>query len=43
LAKEPRLDHLGVVEHQQVAGLKQLWQFAKAAVPRLGAAAIEQL
>ena len=42
LAKDARLDHLGVVEDQQVAGIQQTGQFMKDAVHRIGRTAIEQ-
>ena len=41
-AMQARLDHLGVVEHQQIARLKQLGQLVKNTVNWLGLAAIEQ-
>jgi hypothetical protein len=42
LAKEPRLDDLRVVEHQQVARVQQPGQFMEDAVHRRGGGAVEQ-
>jgi hypothetical protein len=42
LAMQAGLEHPGVVEHQQVAGLEQAGQFAEDPVHRAVAAAIEQ-
>ena len=41
-AEQARLDDPGVVEHQQVARVKQVGQFVKDAVDRLGVCAVEQ-
>ena len=41
-AKDARLDHLGVVEDQQVAGLQQIGQLVEAAVHQGGFTRIQQ-
>ena len=42
LTIQPGLDHLGVVEHQQVAGLEQVGQLSKAPVGGRGLPAVQQ-
>ena len=42
LAKDARLDHLGVVEHQQIAWVQQLGQFVKDPVHHGGRGAVQQ-
>jgi hypothetical protein len=41
-AKQARLDHAGVVEHEQVTGVQQAGKIAKDAVGERGGGAIEQ-